>query len=95
MKVVTNKYGDIHIRWQYDNKQNPLVTKAILEKNREIIKEVSVKRHYKDINNKDLARKFSLDKLLKEEFSGHENLGDRKEIWDTYLTRHIDIMSNK
>ena len=91
MRVTTNKYGNIHIRWQYDNRQNPLVTKAILEKDKEIIKEVSIKRHHKDISNKDLARKFSLDKLLKEEFSGHENFLDRREIWDTYLTRHIEI----
>lgn len=88
MKITTNKHGDCHLRWQYDNKENPLQTKLFLEKDRNtVIKEISVKKHHSDKNDKNLARKFSLNKLLKEEFDGKDNKADRIIIWDTYLNR--------
>ena len=91
MKVETVKYGEVNIRWQYDKKDNPIVTKAFLEQStgteKTVLKEIAVKRRYSDIHNKDLARKFSLEKLIKESFSRNDDFGDRKEIWEAYKNR--------
>lgn len=87
MLVKTQKYGNVKIRWQYDNKNNATLTKAFIEKDKEIIKQIEVRRHPKDQHNKELARKFALTKLVKESFSRTEDLFDRKEVWNAYRNR--------
>ncbi len=93
MKVGTIKYGNVLIRWQYDDKNNPLVTKAFLERKigeneKEVIKEVTVKRYHKDSCSKGVARKAALAKLVKESFTKELNdMQDRVAIWDAYNKR--------
>lgn len=90
MKVTTNKYGNVVIRWQYGITNGDRdVTKAFLEKKvgkeSEILREVSVVRNPKEHNDKLVARKFALGKLIKESFSRDaEDLQDRKTVWETY-----------
>lgn len=94
MRVTTAKYGDVYIRWQYDDKMNPSITKAFLErkigeKNKEVIKEVTVKKYHLDGPSKESARKFALDKLIRQCFSRKSNdeYTDIKNIWNNYLNR--------
>lgn len=91
MKLRTEKYGEITVRWQYNivNEELPEAnfTKAFLEKDKEVILEVSVKKHPKEKYNKELARKFALTKLVKEAFSRSGDLLDRKEVWNSYQHR--------
>jgi len=91
MKLTTNKYGEISIRWQYERGDNPVVTKAFLEQGSEpekkVLKEVTIKRRYADKPNKELARKFSLEKLVKESFSRQADFNDRLNIWKSYKNR--------
>ena len=65
MRVTTAKYGDVYIRWQYDDKMNPSITKAFLErkigeKNKEVIKEVTDDSRY---TNSNLAQKIITEDL--------------------------------
>jgi hypothetical protein len=76
MKVTTNKYGEIRIRWQYNLTNGDRdVTKAFLEQkvnpkeDAVLIKEVSVMRKPSEKYDKEKARAFALGKLLKESFS--------------------------
>lgn len=74
MKVLTKKYGEVNIRWQYGLFNGDRdITKAFLEKKEGkdavVIKEVSVIRNPTEKNNKISARYFSLYKLLQESFS--------------------------
>jgi len=91
MKTITKKYGEVSVRWRYDKGDNPVVTKAFLEtgtgNNKEIVKEVQIKRRYADVHNKEQARKFSLEKLVKESFSRHADFEDRVKIWEAYKNR--------
>lgn len=100
MKVVTSKYGDVFIRWQYTRSQDitspdtPVITKAFLErkigeKEKEVIKEVSVKKHPKETNNKQLARRYALLALVQNSFTREgQDLLDRKNIWAAYGSRN-------
>lgn len=91
MKITTNKYGEIIIRWQYDRGDNPVETKAFLEKGmgkeKAILKEISIKRRYADKHNKELARKFSLEKLVKHCFDRVVDFEDRLTVWNIYKNR--------
>lgn len=94
MKVTTNTYGEVRIRWQYNITNGDRdVTKAFLErkteakKNAEVIKEVSVVRRPTEKYNKEKARFFALTKLVRENFDRREAFNDRKTIWDAYRTR--------
>lgn len=74
MRVLTKKYGEVNIRWQYGLFNGDRdVTKAFLEKkegkNATILKEISVVKNPKEKNDKISARYFSLSKLLQESFS--------------------------
>jgi len=74
MKVLTKKYGEVIIRWEYGLFNGDRdVTKAFLEKkegkNSTVIKEISVVKNPKEKNDKISARYFSLSKLLQESFS--------------------------
>lgn len=95
MKIETNKYGLVSIRWEYDKGENPVKTKAFLErkvegsKDKEIIKEVVVKRRYADKHDKQLARKYSLEKLVQQSFSRHTELEDRVKVWDAFKNRSL------
>ena len=77
MKVLTKKYGEVNIRWQYGLFNGDRdITKAFLEKKEGkdsvVIKEVSVVRNPTEKNDKISARYFSLSKLLQESFSVKE-----------------------
>lgn len=91
MKLTTSKYGNISIRWQYDQRDNPVVTKAFLEKGegkeKVTLKEIAIKRRYSEVHNKELARKFSLEKLVKHCFDRQTDFEDRVAIWDAYKNR--------
>lgn len=85
MKINLKNQGECCLRWQYDNKENPLETKLFLEKDKNnLITKVTVKRYHTDKNDKEQARKFSLTKLLTE-LSLSKN--ERKQIWSQYLNR--------
>lgn len=91
MKFTTNKYGDVSVRWQYENADNPVWTKAFLEqgegKDKVTIREVTIKRRYAEKHDKELARKFSLEKLVKSSFDRRNDLQDRLTVWDAYKKR--------
>lgn len=94
MKILTNTYGEIRIRWQYNITNGDRdVTKAFLEKkvgekkDIELIKEVSVIRRPTEKYSKEKARFFALTKLVKESFDRGQAFEDRKNIWNTYRTR--------
>ncbi len=74
MRVLTKKYGEVNVRWQYGLFNGDRdVTKAFLEKKENkkatVIKEISVVKNPKEKNDKISARYFSLAKLLQESFS--------------------------
>lgn len=91
MKVITQKYGEIFIRWEYDKSKDPVTTKAILEKKiengKETIREVVVKRRYSEKYDKIKGREISLTKLIKESFDRHMNLEDRIAVRTAYKER--------
>ena len=92
MKIVTNKYGKVFIRWQYNITDGDRdITKAFLEKHsednkeKEVIKEISVYRHPKEKYDKLVAREFALAKLVRESFTRKDSdLIDRALVWNTY-----------
>jgi len=93
MKLITKKFGEIRIRWQYNITDGDRdITKAFLEqktgeKEITVLREVSVKRKPSEKYNKELARVFALTKLVKESFERGTALDDRKAIWEAYRTR--------
>lgn len=88
MKLTTQKYGEVTVRWQYNIKERKRdVTKAFLEKDKKVLLEVSVKKHPVDKYDKESARKYALTKLVQEAFSRSEDLSDRKEVWNAYQHR--------
>lgn len=89
MKITTNKYGEVSIRWEYNLTNGDRdVTKAYLEKrvekDKEVIKEVSVMRRPNEPYDKNKAKEFALGKLVRESFLRADELGDRKEVWSVY-----------
>lgn len=99
MKVTTNRYGEVRIRWQYNMTDGDRdITKAFLEKklidkkDSEILVEVSVKRKPSERYSKEKARYFALSKLIQTSFDRKNGgLKDRKEIWDAFNTRSLKI----
>lgn len=102
MKVLTNKFGEVSVRWQYVRPDtNPKLDKTIINKDnlttafleqgvgkdKKIIKQATVKKSPKDLDNKESARKFALRRLVEETFSRKEDLSDRSKIWEAYNTR--------
>ncbi len=90
MKLLTKKYGNTSIRWQYNMTNGDRdVTKAYLEQqsgdNWEVVKEISVVRKPTEKNDKLKARYFALGKLIQESFTRNDgDLEDRKTIWNVF-----------
>jgi hypothetical protein len=105
MKVKTNKFGEVRIRWQYNLTDGDRdVTKVFLEQKIDkecvVLKEAKVVRNPKEKYDKEKARVFALQALVKESFSilkevdgktiytrSTQDLADRKIIWKTYKER--------
>lgn len=91
MKIEQN--GKVlFVGWQYNNSKgerathNPEVTTCIVkDENKVEIFRATIKRHVNDVNNKDKARRYSLAKLLKEQFPADK--ATRRKFWTAYLNR--------
>lgn len=67
----------------------PNVAYCILSNDQRVkVIEVSVKKHYKDKQSKEKARRYSLHKLLSTMFAGPQEKGTRAAFWDCYLARN-------
>lgn len=83
MKVQIN--DDVfYVGWKYDMVGKiPLTTCTIKNNDKEIVVEKEIKLYHRDKFDKDNARKFSLNKALKEVFAKQ----DRQVFWSAYLNR--------
>ena len=85
----------LFVGWKYDNPSNAHTTVCEFKnESKEVIYSATVNRHVHDRHDKDKARKFSLDKLLKKDFPGRENKQFRAEVWHAYMTRNIKQIIN-
>ncbi len=53
----------------------------------EIVTDVKVVKHLRDVHSKEKARRYSLQKLLDTHYSGDENKSIRAEFWKSYINR--------
>ena len=91
MKVeIQNR--DLRVRWQYDlpdghgyNKVLCFIESKPSDGLEPIQQFASIKRYFKDVHNKEVARRSSLKKVLREH--GYEK-ADRKVFWEAYLQRN-------
>ena len=75
----------------HKSRETTLVAIENLE-TKEVLGQFWVVRYYKDQNNRDKARKFSLDKALGILFPGKENKELRTRFWKAYFEK---IQSDK
>lgn len=84
LKKQLEKVGVKPVEWKFGSNQTFCF---LADSEGNIIGKSAVKRHYQDPEDRDKARKYSLAKLLKEQFPGVEGKKVRTEFWKAYLDR--------
>lgn len=85
-KLKTNKLLEY---LEINHVPEPETTWCIVRnESKETVAEVSVKKHKHDAFDKEKARRFSLTKVLNNNFFGDNNREFRKQVWESYLTRN-------
>lgn len=64
---------------------SPDTTWCFLAEEGKVIAEASVVKYYKDVDDRDKARKYAMTKLLRKHFPDDKQL--RKQFWEAYMNR--------